>query len=425
MTRQAIDNGPSRSTWLPMDLAAIVAGIEAGEIVGTVPELMPRSDGVALLYPGEVHSLAGEPESGKGWILAGESARLINAGDQVLYLDFEDSAARIVGRLLALAARPAAILEHFAYARPCDPIKAAALDELYRDRTDRLAVIDGVTNAYSLLGLDADSNADAARFLAIVARPLAERGAAVVLVDHVTKSRETRGRFPIGAQHKLAGVAAAFSVEVVTAPSRQTAGLVKLAVSKDRHGYVRGHAQAGVVALVRITPADDGARVTVTLDPPDATTTEGTFRPTFLMERISQLVERTPGIVTRAIRDGVKGKTSAKDAGLALLIAERYIDRRPDGSARRHFTLRPFVEDTDDEAPCPDRDPAPCPTVPHRDPAVTDACPEPRPATVPPTPLLRSGGERGTVTPEDADAELAHIAAKFPDLTANPNGDTP
>jgi hypothetical protein len=410
------------STWLPIDLATIVASIEAGEIVGTVPELMPRTDGVALLYPGEVHSLAGEPESGKGWIIAAESARLINAGGQVLYLDFEDSPARIVGRLLALAARPGAILDHFAYARPCDPIKAAALDELYRDRTDRLAVIDGVTNAYSLLGLDADSNADASRFLAIVARPLADRGAAVVLVDHVTKSRETRGRFPIGAQHKLAGVALALSVEVVNPPSRQRAGLVKLKVEKDRHGHVRGHAQSGVVALVRITPADGGDRVTVTLDAPDATTSDGTFRPTFLMERISQLVERAPGIAAKAIRDGVQGKNSAIDTGLRVLIAEGYIEQRHDGPAHRHYPLRPFATTDPNDTPRPDVAPEPRPTVPQLAPALPQPRPEPRPHTLPPTPLLRSGGRRGK--DDDPDAELAHLTSKFPDL-ANPNGDTP
>jgi hypothetical protein len=49
------------------------------------------------------------------------------------------------------------------------------------------------------------------------------------------------------------------------------------------------------------------------------------------------------------------------------------------------------------------------------------------PQTVPPTPLLRRGAERGTVThrhTNDADAELEHLTNKFPDL-ANPNGDTP
>jgi hypothetical protein len=56
---------PETGSWAPIELADIVAGIRAGEIVGPIPTLMARTDGAFLLHPGEVHSLSGEPESGK------------------------------------------------------------------------------------------------------------------------------------------------------------------------------------------------------------------------------------------------------------------------------------------------------------------------------------------------------------------------
>jgi AAA domain len=335
------DNGrASLSSWAPVDLAPVVAGIEAGEIVGPVPELMPRIDGPCLLYPGELHSLAGEPESCKGWIaLAAASPILATAA--VLYLDFEDAPASIVSRLLALGADPAAVVERFVYVRPSDPFTPDVLRALLDARPYRLGVIDGVSEAYGLLGLDIESNADAATFLGALPRPMAERGAAVLAVDHVTKSRESRGRYTLGAQHKLAGVAAAYSANVIKAPSRASGGLVKVKVEKDRHGHVRGHAEGGVIALARIEPEDDGARVRVTLDPPEASTTEeGDFRPTTLMRKVSRFIEGAPGASGRAIREAVSGRATYVDTALRRLIAEGYVEHRP--GREGHHSLRPF-----------------------------------------------------------------------------------
>jgi hypothetical protein len=331
------------SSWAPLELGPIVAGIQAGEIVGPVPHLMARSDGVCLLYPGEVHSLAGEPESGKGWITLATAVAVIATAAGVLYLDFEDAPASIVTRLLALGATPDAILAHFTYVRPADPFTADAFSALLAPHTYALVVIDGVSEAYSLLGLDPDKNPDAARFLAALPRPFAARGSAVLEVDHVAKSKETRGRYAIGAQHKLAGIAAGYSTDVVKVPSRTDAGLVKLKVEKDRHGHVRGHSHGGVIALVHIAPELDGERVTVTLDPPETSISDtGEFRPTVLMTRVAELITSEPGASRNVIRSTVTGRGEWIDKALALLVAEGYIERRKEGQTYAHYTLRDY-----------------------------------------------------------------------------------
>ena len=336
-----------RSSWLPVDLAPIVAGIQAGEIVGPVPALMARTDDVCLLYPGEVHSLAGEPESGKGWITLAAAAAELAADASVLYLDFEDSPASIITRLLAVGTTADAILKHFTYVRPCDPLELAALAALLDAREYTLAAIDGVSEAYQLLGLDPSDNLDAVRFLSTLARPIAERGAAVLNLDHVAKSENARGRYALGAQHKLAGVAVAYSTEVVKPPSRTDAGHVKLKVEKDRHGHVRGHAQGRVIAEVRITPADDGERVTVTLEPPGASfTDDGEFRPTHLMEKVSRLLEAEPGAGVNEIRRSVSGKGEFVDLAVRVLIAEKFVRMQLDRQVKRHFVIRKFRDDT-------------------------------------------------------------------------------
>ncbi len=341
------------STWSAIDLAPILAGIQAGDIVGPVPALMARTDGAMLLYPGEVHSLAGEPESGKGWITLACSAAVVASGEHVLYIDFEDAPASIITRLLALQAAPADILERFTYVRPCDPFGIEAFTTLLTTREYALGIIDGLSEAYGLLGLDPYSNPDAAKFLTALPRPIAQRGAAVILIDHVVKSKETRGRYALGAQHKLAGIAVAYGTDVIRPPSRTDTGLIKLKVEKDRHGHVRGHAVAGEIALVHIAPEDNGQRVTVTLEPPNTiiSPTTGSIRPTFLMERVSMLLERQPGAGLNEIRNGIKGKTKFVDDALRLLIDEGYVGVEPNGQKRCHYSSRPYREDDD-------RDPA-------------------------------------------------------------------
>jgi hypothetical protein len=334
------------TSWQLVELERIVTGVRAGEIVGPVPGFMARTDGACLLYPGEIHSLAGEPESGKGWITLGAVSSSVTDGASVLYLDFEDTPASIVTRLLALGTAPAAILAHFAYVRPCDPFKPEALTALLDARQYALAILDGLSEAYALLGLDPYSNADAATFLASLPRPIAERGTAVLEIDHVVKSREGRGRYALGAQHKLAGIAAAYSAEVIKTPSRTDAGLVKLKVEKDRHGHVRSRAPGGVIALAHITPTEDGGSVSVTLEPPDASTSDdGEFRPTVLMGKVARYVEDGPGATRNAIRRNVPGKGEYLDIALRRLVKEGFVERRAKGQSHKHYSLRVFDED--------------------------------------------------------------------------------
>jgi AAA domain len=396
------------NSWAPVDLAPIVAGIQAGEIVGPVPKLMTRTDGAHLLYPGEVHSLAGEPETGKGWIALATAAVLVANDKPVLYLDFEDAPASIVSRLLALDSPPEAIINHFAYLRPSDPFTGATLDALLTGRAYELAVIDGVSEAYALLGLDPYSNIDAAKFLAALARPIGETGAAVLLIDHVVKAKETRGRYALGAQHKLAGIAVAYSTDSIRPPSRTNAGVIKLKVEKDRHGHVRSHSQAGVIALAHITPEDNGEHVAVTLEPPDTTfTTEDEWRPTNLMEKVSKLVESDPGIGVRAIRTAIDSKAVHVDQAIKVLLDEDYLKQEEDGQKKRHFSVTEYRETTDRvpvSQPCPNRVP---------DTGETDR--------VPVSPPVRDTDTGHTpdsthVEPLDADTELARLQAKFPNL---------
>lgn len=205
---RAAEADEDRPSWAPVDLS----GLLAGTVDRPQPQLLRQDDGQALLYPGKAHAFVGESESGKSWLAQCAAAEQLLAGGRVLYIDFESDAPDVVGRLRALGV-PAARLtpQQFAYVRPEHGLaRVAAEREAFAEllgQTYQLAVLDGVTDALGIFGWSLYNNDEAARFLREVARPLARHtGAAVVLVDHVVKDREGRGRYAIGAQAKLAGI---------------------------------------------------------------------------------------------------------------------------------------------------------------------------------------------------------------------------
>jgi AAA domain len=257
---KVVGNDFTPDGWEPVDLAPILAG----ESIEAPPSVLVRTDGQGLLYPGKVHALAGPPESVKGWLALVTSAERMALGEHVLYIDFEDTAATAVARLRALGVPDSHIFGLFHYVAPEDPLRGDIRD-LVPEGTG-LAVLDGITEALTLLGLKLIDNTDVAKFLGMVARPLAAAGPAVLMLDHVVKDREARGRGAIGAQHKLAGVDVAYSLDIIRPFGRGLEGLSRLTITKDRPGFIRAHATgrklAGDVELV-----SEGSEVAVVVKP--------------------------------------------------------------------------------------------------------------------------------------------------------------
>ena len=262
---------PSRTgtDWGPVDLASIISNPTRPS-----PDLMTRTDGVSLIYPGLVHSVSGESESFKSGLLLWEAALLIAAGDQVLYIDFESDAHSVVERLVGMGAEPHALASRFHYIRPHSGFQQSHLDSI-PEHQYRLIVIDGVTEALSLSGGDTNSADSVARLYQQLPHQLASKyGAAVVLIDHVSKSKETRGRFSIGSQHKLAAISgAAYIIEPDTPLSRGAQGTLNLKVAKDRPGVVRQSCGSfnpadRTQAASRVTVDSTGPITTVQYGPP-------------------------------------------------------------------------------------------------------------------------------------------------------------
>ena len=353
----ADDDGPGRprgfasvhpeSSWDAVDLSN-VDGLSLRPTIGE------RTDGVGLLYPGLVHAFNGEPESLKSWAAQVIAAQVLEAGEDVLYVDMEDHPHNVRERLISLGVAKDVVEDpdRFRYIQPSEPLSAArglrtfhyAVLVAHLSRRWDLAVIDGVTEAMTGEGLDPLGNTDVAEWMALLPRLVAAMtGAAVVVIDHVTKATEGRGRYAIGAQHKLAGIdGAAYTVTVVQRLRRAlggepTSGKAQLRIAKDRHGWLRGEVGPGdevVYAVLDLVAYPDGGITARYLPPTDSAATS--TPPAALLVEILRHVEVYAGCSGRAIREVIPRRAEDVVAALRWLVDKLWIEVRPVGRAHLH-----------------------------------------------------------------------------------------
>lgn len=263
-----------KATWQPIDLYPIFTGQREPE----KPTVLQRADGHMLLYPSKIHSIYGEPESGKSLIIQYETARQIMAGNPVLYIDCESDEYTTVDRLKRMGATVQA-LQHFTYIRPERSWKASIAEhEAWKTIIDRhytLAIIDGVTEALTMFGFETNDNDGITKFMRLIPRQIARHTkAATVLIDHIAKNSSSR--FAIGGQAKLAAIdGAAYLVDIIDPIAIGTTGRLKMSITKDRPGQIRQHCttetdrnhRIQTAAIIRVDST--GHDTTISIEAPD------------------------------------------------------------------------------------------------------------------------------------------------------------
>lgn len=337
-TIPGVDQATTNS-WAPLDFAAVLDG----DLTAPTARLLTRRDGKQLLYPGEVHSISGEPGSLKTWVALLAIVQELEAGNNAALIDFEDRAQNVASRLLQIGANPDHLRdpERWRYLRPdvaLDPTSKTVLDQAVSGTT--ITVLDGVTEAMSLHGWSINDNDDVASYVKTLPRRIADQGPAVLQIDHVVKNADNRGRYQIGGQHKLASITGtAMKALVVRSGGRGEHGVVKVVIDKDKHGDVgpSGHTIAEF-HLDDTTPGQTYAW----LDHPTASVDDdGNFRPTVLMERVSTFLLATPGSSSlNDIKRGVKGKAESIADAVDALIREGNIrvETGPRGTQLHYLT---------------------------------------------------------------------------------------
>ena len=323
-----------RSSWYPKPLDL------TGEAEEPEPEFLARNDGHRLFYRGKINALLGESESGKTWVALHAVAQSLHLQEKVIYLDFEDSGKGILSRLRALGLEDRHF-ENFTYANPDQNLtldERIDLIDALMEIVPELIVVDGVNAAMTLLNLELTSNRDATFFSQQLLKPLALSGACVITIDHVTKSKESRGNYAIGAQAKRADInGAAIMCEVVLPFGRGMSGELTLKVTKDRPGHVRANSkEAKFAGTVQLKSSATGS-VEMTILAPNGE--RNRLRPTHLMEAVSKLLEAAQGALSKnAIEKDVKGKAEWVRVACQVLIDEKYVG--VENGARNSLNLR-------------------------------------------------------------------------------------
>lgn len=336
-----------RRSWRPVDLTTVLDG--------TYQPLEPtvglRNDGVGLFYPGRLHTIASESEGGKTWFALHACAMELEQGRAVVYLDFEDDEGGVVGRLLTLGAQPNDIRNRFAYIKPDESFLALGnrqdLADVLGDLCPSLVVLDGVTEAMSLHGLELKDNTDVARFGKMLPRWIADQGPATVALDHVVKDREGRGRYAIGGVHKLNGLnGAAYILENRQPFGVHLTGKSSVYIAKDRPAQLRRHALPGAGGLhwfADLVIDSQSERVAIASLYAPVTKEESGFRPTHIMAKIcAELDGKTSGLSKLAIETAIGGKRDAVRLALELLVNEGYVAVTKDGNRLLHVLAKPF-----------------------------------------------------------------------------------
>lgn len=196
-----------------------------------------------MLYRGAVHTLSGPPDCGKTTLACWWMLQDIREGGTVLFLDEEGGRDIVTEKFQALGARVGERLAYVPFpSRTWGPGDLAELDELLMQRKPTLVAWDSSAVFLARAGLDENSAADVTRFYSRVLSHCARQyGAAVIVIDHDTKSSEP-SRYARGSGAKLAATDVAYKIIQIKPFSKLQNGVSKLTVSKDRRGWLtRAH----------------------------------------------------------------------------------------------------------------------------------------------------------------------------------------
>lgn len=333
--------GDAVSSWRPRPLAEAAAAAAAV----TPPELLPVADGSFMVYRGRRHLLYGEPETLKSWIALAVAVDVMRHGGRVVWVDTDGMGAGVLLERLRAIGGDATRVELIDYIDPDGgpgEDGAAALADLTAGTA--LLVLDAWGPAFPMLGLSGNSGDDVNRFVAAMLDPFHRAGATVLVLDHMAKDRDTRGDWPVGSERKRGWTDVAFKVTAEGSRlSRDTAGGVRLKVTKDRPGF---HNRSAARRVLFTPDGVGGIGVEVTVPAPRAET-DGSFRPTFLMERVSRHLEVAGSPLSLRQATAVPGKDSAVRAALARLVEEGFVTVEKSGQSHLHRVVKPYREADD------------------------------------------------------------------------------
>jgi hypothetical protein len=226
------------------ELYVDVAQVFAGGAKAPEPNILPFIDDSYLFYAGEFNLVYGDTESGKTWLcLAAVASTIMGLAGRAAVIDLDHNGAHsLLNRLEMLGATREELSDHQCF-RLAEPENELDLRELVADLSvfkPDVVVLDSLGEVMPLFRANSNSADDFTVVHSDVIKPLKQSGAAVLVVDHLPKSAESRQHGPTGTAAKtraVGGLAVRVSAEKAFRPGE--GGAAKLELFKDRHGGVR------------------------------------------------------------------------------------------------------------------------------------------------------------------------------------------
>lgn len=327
--REALRQGPVIiSDWWSMDITPIT------------PKMLPFSNAEGdegLFYAAKINAIVGEPGRGKSMLAQLACLEEARAGRTALFIDLEKDLESFVERMRALGAtrEDATRIGYWRLHNAFSDETMRRIRAFVDSKVVGLVVIDSVGRAISRAGLDENNNNDVRVWYDRVPEQMLRWGCTALLVDHTTKPQQGfKSRYQKGAGAKLDAITGVSIVlDFASEFSREKEGFAKAIVAKDNNGW---HTEGHTVAEIRVTPENNGSIIHMAVLKPSASASaaggDKSFRPTMLMERMCQWLEKMGQPVSwTAAREapvgskGGKANKTALDSALVLLRDEGYI----------------------------------------------------------------------------------------------------
>jgi hypothetical protein len=244
MTLAHDDDTPS----LYYDMEALLSG---GLPPAPQPTIGRRDDGHHIFYSDQVNLVFGDPETGKTWLClwCAASKLISDSTSRVAVVDMDHNGpAATATRLLAFGVPTETLSDtnRFRYVEPDDRMHVGAVIADLADWRPDVVIVDSLGELMPLYGANSYSGDDFTVVNSLVLKPLARVGAAVLVIDHLSKGADSRNFGPVGTAAKrraIGGVSLRVTVKDAFTPG--SGGAAYLKINKDRHGGLREHCPTG------------------------------------------------------------------------------------------------------------------------------------------------------------------------------------
>lgn len=191
-----------------------------------------------LIIDGLTHWIGGTHGALKSTVGAHAALTALDAGRDVVWLDWEVGRDQARGRLWTAGIRDGEQVGRLFHYRNGPNLREDGMAKLLAEvgaMAAPLIVIDSASKALASLGLNENDNGEVSRFTTDVLAPLKAAGGTLYVIDHAGRSQAASSDYVArGASTKDADADLTYRFDVTEAPTRESVGKLRVVCQKDR-----------------------------------------------------------------------------------------------------------------------------------------------------------------------------------------------